>query len=54
LERYHHVLLDIYAEQRRELFKLRKEKAFSDEVIRKQELQLDLDEARVSNHSIHN
>jgi len=50
LERYHHVLLDLYAEQRRELFKLRKEKAFSDEVIRKQELQLDLDEARVSNH----
>jgi monovalent cation/hydrogen antiporter len=54
LERYHHVLLDLYAEQRKELFKLRTEKAFSDEVIRKQELQLDLDEARVSNHSLHN
>jgi Na+/H+ antiporter len=54
LERYHYVLRDLYAEQRRELFKLRKEKLYSDEVIRKQELQLDLDEARVSNHSIHN
>lgn len=47
IERYNHVLLDIYAEQRKELFLLRKEKAFSDEIIRKQELQLDLDEAKV-------
>lgn len=51
IERYNHVLLDIYKEQRKELFRLRREKAFSDEVIRKQEMQLDLDEAKINNHS---
>ena len=51
IERYHHVLLDLYSHQRKELFQLRKEKAFSDEVIRKQELQLDLDETKVTNHT---
>lgn len=51
IERYHHVLLDIYAQQRKELFQLRREKAFSDEVIRKQEMQLDLDEAKVNNNT---
>jgi len=45
------VLLDLYSHQRKELFQLRKEKAFSDEVIRKQELQLDLDETKVTNHT---
>lgn len=51
IERYNHILLDIYNEQRKELFKLRREKAYSDEVIRKQELQVDLDEAKINNHS---
>ena len=45
---YHHVLLEIYAAQRKELFKLRKEKFFSDEEIRKAELQLDLNELKIT------
>ncbi|HEY3403125.1 MAG TPA: cation:proton antiporter, partial [Ohtaekwangia sp.] len=49
IHRYHHVLVDIYAEQRKKLFELRRDKAFSDEVIRKQELQIDLDETKISN-----
>ncbi|MBX2934360.1 MAG: Na+/H+ antiporter [Ferruginibacter sp.] len=48
IELYHHVLLDIYAQQRKELFKLRKEKYFSDEEIRKAELQLDLNELKIT------
>ncbi|HEX6225246.1 MAG TPA: Na+/H+ antiporter [Chryseolinea sp.] len=51
IDRYHEVLQALYAQQRKELFMLRKEKAFSDEVIRKQELQLDLDETKISNHT---
>ncbi|HZB14285.1 MAG TPA: cation:proton antiporter, partial [Chryseolinea sp.] len=51
IERYHLVLLEIYSKQRKELFRLRKDRAFSDEVIRKQELQLDLDETKVTNHT---
>jgi len=47
IEFYHHVLLDIYSVQRRELFVLRNEKFYSDEEIRKQESQLDLDEAKI-------
>jgi CPA1 family monovalent cation:H+ antiporter len=50
IERYHQVLRHLYSHQRKELFQLRKEKAFSDEVIRKQELQLDLDETKLTNH----
>lgn len=45
---YHHVLLGVYAAQRKELFQLRKEKFFSDEEIRKAELQLDLNELKVT------
>lgn len=45
---YHQVLLDIYAVQRKELFQLRREKFFSDEEIRKAELQLDLDELKIT------
>lgn len=48
IELYHHVLLDIYAQQRKELFALRKEKYFSDEEIRKAELQLDLNELKIT------
>ncbi len=45
---YHKVLLDVYALQRRELFRLRKEKYYSDEEIRKAELQLDLNELKIT------
>lgn len=49
IELYHQILLDIYAQQRKELFILRKEKYFSDEEIRKAELQLDLNELKITN-----
>jgi len=42
------VLKDLYAVQRQELFDLRKEHFFGDEEIRKAQLQLDLDEAKLS------
>ncbi len=45
---YHHILKEIYALQRKELFKMRKEKLFSDEVIRKAELQLDLNDLKIT------
>ncbi|KIO76418.1 sodium:hydrogen antiporter [Pedobacter lusitanus] len=48
VERYHHILLHIYNIQRRELHVLRKENFYSDEEIRKQESQLDLDEAKIT------
>jgi len=48
IEHYHKVLLDIYALQRKELFQLRKEKFFSDEEIRKAEMQLDLNELKIT------
>jgi CPA1 family monovalent cation:H+ antiporter len=51
IDRYHHVLQHLFAHQRKELFRMRKENAFSDEIIRKQELQLDLDEAKINNHT---
>lgn len=41
------VLKDIYHAQRLELFHIRKEKEYSDEVIRKQEMQIDLSEAKI-------
>lgn len=44
---YREVLKKIYDHQRQELFVIRKEKIFSDEVIRKMELQLDLDELKI-------
>lgn len=49
IERYNHILLAIYSVQRRELFQLRREKAFTDEAIRKQELLLDLEESKIIN-----
>ncbi|PLK44836.1 Na+/H+ antiporter [Emticicia sp. TH156] len=48
IEQYNQVLKDLYSTQRRELYTLRKEFAYSDEEIRKQELQLDFDEAKIS------
>ncbi len=51
LKVYHHTLLEIYSLQRKELFQLRREKFYSDEEIRKAELQLDLDELKISGHN---
>jgi CPA1 family monovalent cation:H+ antiporter len=48
VDRYNAILKDIYHIQRLELFKLKKEKFFSDEEIRKMEMQLDLDEVKIS------
>ncbi|WP_337040602.1 Na+/H+ antiporter [Emticicia sp. 17c] len=48
IEQYNAVLRELYATQRRELYAIRKEFAFSDEEIRKQELQLDFDEAKIT------
>ncbi|WAC39766.1 Na+/H+ antiporter [Pedobacter sp. SL55] len=45
---YQHVLLEVYAEQRKELFALRKGKLYTDEEIRKAELQLDLNELKIT------
>lgn len=45
---YHKVLKEIYALQRKELFIMRKEKLYSDEVIRKAELQLDLNDLKIT------
>lgn len=45
---YQHLLLEVYAAQRKELFKLRKGKFYSDDEIRKAELQLDLNELKIT------
>ncbi|EDM35209.1 sodium/hydrogen antiporter [Pedobacter sp. BAL39] len=45
---YNEVLIDLYHIQRRELFKIRKERIYSDEVIRKQEMQLDLSDTKIA------
>jgi CPA1 family monovalent cation:H+ antiporter len=50
IEQYAHILHDIYRLQRNELFKLRKEKYYSDEEIRRMEMQLDLDEMKITRH----
>jgi len=47
VELYQLALTDIYRNQRHELFLLRKEKIYSDEEIRKAEMQLDLDETKI-------
>jgi Na+/H+ antiporter len=48
VDQYNRLLKDIYVLQRKELFRLRKEKVFSDEEIRKAELQIDLDELKIT------
>jgi len=48
LQRYHHVLLDVLRVQRAELLVLRHQDVFEDEMLRHQEAQLDLDEAKIS------
>lgn len=47
MEVYNDILRDIYRIQRQELHKIRKEKTFSDEVIRKQEMQIDLSDTKI-------
>ncbi|MBC6610451.1 Na+/H+ antiporter [Hymenobacter sp. BT507] len=48
LQRYHQVLLQVLHVQREELFVLRREDVFDEEMLRHQEAQLDLDEAKIS------
>lgn len=48
LQEYHQVMLDIFALQRKELFRLKREKLFSDDEIRKAESQLDLNELKIT------
>ncbi|QNK63418.1 Na+/H+ antiporter [Pedobacter sp. PAMC26386] len=47
IEHYNRILLQLYNVQRRELHVLRTENFYSDEEIRKQESQIDLDEAKI-------
>ena len=47
VKRYNNILLDVYKAQRKELFTIRHEGAYSDEEIRKHENQLDFDEAKI-------
>jgi len=51
-ENYQLVLTEILREQREELVRLRRTLEFSDDVIRKQADQLDLDEARLSGQEL--
>lgn len=44
---YNHILKDIYRVQRKELHKIRREKEFSDEVIRQEEMQIDLSDTKI-------
>lgn len=48
LKEYHDIMLDIFALQRKELFRLKREKLFSDDEIRKAESQLDLNELKIT------
>jgi CPA1 family monovalent cation:H+ antiporter len=47
MEIYNKILRDLYHMQRQELHKIRMEKRFSDEVIRKHEMQLDLSDTKL-------
>ncbi len=51
IDYYYKILGNIFAEQRKELFALRKENVFSDEEIRKAELQLDLNDMKITGTS---
>ena len=48
IDQYHSVLLEIYSLQRKKLIKLRNDKFFSDKMIRKFELQIDLNELQLT------
>ncbi|TFF37755.1 Na+/H+ antiporter [Mucilaginibacter psychrotolerans] len=47
IDQYNKVLKDIYEQQRKTLYHLRKEKTFSDSMIRKEEKQVDLNETKI-------
>lgn len=51
VELYQHMLLDIYAQQRKEIFLLKKDPLFTDEEIRHAEFQLDLEELKITGMS---
>lgn len=51
-DRYNHILTDITTTMRRELSRLRRKQEFDDEVIRKEEARLDLEEEKID-HPIH-
>ncbi|MCT2562006.1 Na+/H+ antiporter [Chryseobacterium herbae] len=51
LKEYHEIMLDIFAIQRKELFRLKREKLFSDDEIRKAESQLDLNELKITGNT---
>ncbi|MEI7489733.1 MAG: cation:proton antiporter, partial [Chryseobacterium sp.] len=48
LKEYHQIMLDIFALQRKELFKIKREKQFTDDEIRRAESQLDLNELKIT------
>jgi CPA1 family monovalent cation:H+ antiporter len=48
MEEYHNVMLNIFALQRKELFRMKREKRFSEDEIRKAESQLDLNELKIT------
>ncbi|MFD0764609.1 Na+/H+ antiporter [Mucilaginibacter lutimaris] len=47
IDQYNNVLKDIYRQQRQALYQLKKEKSFSDELLRREEKQIDFNEARI-------
>lgn len=48
LPKYRRMLLELVNVRRRELYKLRNEKSYSDELLRRKEHELDLEEARLN------
>ena len=48
LNEYHEIMLDIFALQRKELFKIKRENQFSEDEVRKAESQLDLNELKIT------
>jgi len=48
LNEYHEIMLDIFAQQRKELFKIKRENIFSEDEVRKVESQLDLHELKIT------
>lgn len=48
VDEYNQIMLNIYAQQRKELFRIKREKKFSDDEVRKAESQLDLNELKIT------
>ncbi|KGO87945.1 sodium:hydrogen antiporter [Flavobacterium rivuli WB 3.3-2 = DSM 21788] len=53
IDLYNKVLNEIYTQQRKELSKLRRNKSYSDEEIRRMDMQIDLEELKISGGHIH-